>query len=166
MAREIVTHETQDDYNAKKMGEKPDAKPYTINANHDIPYGGGTSKDGAIVYIDKRLPQELSVDGKTINIHKSIAVHEHEEWKKMHHMGYATAHSKYANPAEKEYVERHGIDWKKYDEKVEGLVRKIEHSPNPDIPKDLNLKPYGKGCRGNKDDPQLGELHKKAMNDA
>ena len=164
---EIVTGETREEYNAKKLAEKPDMKPYTVNREYDVPYGAGTSKDGKIIYIDQRLPETVDDGhGVKINLNESLPQHEYPEYIQMRRgVSYSDAHTHYANPSEKEYVERQGGNWKGYDKNVQELVRKIEHSPNPKLPPDLYLKPYGKGCKGNKDNPQLSKLHKEAERD-
>ena len=135
-----------------------------VNTEYDVPYGGGTSKDGKTIYVDKNLPQFLEVGGKKVDIWQSIAHHEAAEIGPMlEGDDYETAHTKHANPAEKAYVEGLGVDWKTYDKAVDALVEKIEREPNPKLPPDLYLKPYGKGCRAIKGDPQIEELHKKAQ---
>ena len=142
---DLVTGATRKEYVDKKLKQN-NPLPYKINCNHDVPYGGGTSKDGKTVYIDHHIPEFIKVKGKKINIHESIAVHEHAEFPRMakHNDSYETAHADYANPAEKEYVERHGINWDDYNRAVEKIVRvDSEDTPSPNIPKDLYLKPYG-----------------------
>lgn len=163
---EVVTGETREEYNRKKLSEK-DVKPYKVNREYDVPYGAGTSKDGAMIYIDNRLPKTIDDGhGVDIDLDESLPRHEYPEFMQMRRgTSYADAHEHYANPSEKEYVEKQGGNWKGYDKNIQELIRKIEHSPNPNLPPDLYKKPYGKGCKGNKDDPQLSKLHKEAEHD-
>ena len=130
-----------------------------IDATYDIPYGGGTSKDGKTVYIDKRIPEFKTFNGRRLNVWQSIATHESAEIKRMlppHNDGYKDAHKDYANPAEKKYVLSQGVSWKAYDEWAQTFIRGIEHSGSPKLPPDLYTKPYG-GCRMEKAAAKINE---------
>lgn len=152
-----------------------------INDFYNVPYGGGTSKDGKTIYIDWRIPKWMDGDGHfvdleealalldsdepVLDVHQAIAHHEHPEFKAMTSGDeYETAHRDHANPAEKAYVEGQGVNYDVYDKAVqEFLEENVEPDPNPELPPDLYLKPYGKGCRPISGDPQLMDLHKKAI---
>jgi hypothetical protein len=114
-----------------------------INRNHDIPYLAGTSNDGATVYIDRRVPTELTVKGKTFDPAPFLAVHERTEHGLMVRRGesYETAHRE-ALKAERDAVEDAGIDWPGYQAEMARLAGATEHEQAKVPPADLYTKPY------------------------
>jgi hypothetical protein len=59
--------------------------PWTpIDANVDVPYAGGQSKDLSKAFIDRRIPQTMEIAGKTIDVHEAIGLHENIESSLIH----------------------------------------------------------------------------------
>lgn len=52
-----------------------------------VPYAGGVSADGKTIYLDKRMPDTVEVDGKTIDAKEAVVLHERTEWPLMHLAG-------------------------------------------------------------------------------
>lgn len=62
--------------------------PWTpIDDTVSVPYAGGVSDDGRTVYLDKRMPDTVEVDGKTIDAKEAVVLHERTEWPLMHLTG-------------------------------------------------------------------------------
>ena len=76
----------------------PDAHLYEVKPPEivvaPVPFMAGASSDGNTVYIDPRCPKTLDINGKTIDVHKLMVVHEYDEWRAMVLMShnYATSH--------------------------------------------------------------------------
>lgn len=113
-----------------------------INAEYQIPYLAGYSKDGKTIYIDKRLPRWFTLkSGKAIDVYKYLAVHERTEklledtkdWK------YPYAHEK-ATGEERRAVESDGIDWDEYQNYMLKMVKKLIAFSGP-LPHDLDARP-------------------------
>ena len=50
---------------------------YQINKDYDIPYVGGYSRDGKIIYIDKNLPETfITSTGEEHSLHYFLTIHE------------------------------------------------------------------------------------------
>ncbi len=116
-----------------------------IDTSHDVPLGGGTSKDGKRIYIDPRIPQYLTMkDGTVVDVHRAIAIHEAAEKPAMDAgKGYAAAHTQNANPAENEYLRSLGVDPAEYNAALKPYLQEIERSgKNDNLPHDLEPKPY------------------------
>ena len=109
----------------------------------DVPYGGGTSRDGKTVYIDRRIPRFLDVDGKQVDVHKLIAEHEIAEYAAMAKgESYADAHNK-ALHTENDDAESEGIKHADYERIIKPYVDEAMRAAKPDgIPSDLNEQPY------------------------
>lgn len=59
--------------------------PWTpVDDTVSVPYAGGVSDDGQTVYLDKRMPDTVEVDGKTIDAKEAVVLHERTEWPLMH----------------------------------------------------------------------------------
>lgn len=62
--------------------------PWTpVDTNASVPLAGGVSDDGHTVYIDKRMPAKVTVDGKPVDAHEAVGLHERTEWPLMHLTG-------------------------------------------------------------------------------
>ena len=113
-----------------------------LNTRYEIPYLAGYSQNGDTLYIDKRLPRWFTLkNGKTIDIHKYLAVHERVEKHLEDTKGYkyAFAHEK-ATGEERKAVEKDGIDWDEYQGYMLKMVKKLEKFSGA-APPDLDLKP-------------------------
>jgi hypothetical protein len=98
----------------------------------DIVSGANSSKDGKIIYIDRRIPQFSpklkDKSGKAANLWKYLGIHEESEAAAMARgMPYLKAHTKIATPLERKAVEADGVSWKAYSEEMDGYLNKIEH---------------------------------------
>lgn len=115
----------------------------SVNRSYDVPYLGGSSKDGKTVYIDRRVPQVLNVAGKSVDPAKYLSVHETTENHLMTKQGlsYEDAHHQ-ATTAERAAVQKDGLDWKSYEAHMDGLLSNIEHENPKSPPPDLYTKPY------------------------
>lgn len=142
-----------------------------INTDFEIPYLAGYSKDGRTIYIDKRLPKWFTLkDGRAINVHKYLIVHERTEkhlledglffdtqmkdfqnWfeknygRKLnldeHADGYKYPYAhELATAKERETVEDDDIDWDEYQNYMLKMVKKLKDFNGP-VPKDLDLSP-------------------------
>ena len=115
-----------------------------INREFDVPYLAGSSNDGRTVYIDKRVPHELVVKGKSFDPAPALAAHELAEHSAMMKgKSYVAAHREDGLPAERKVVEASGVDWLAYQEQMHKLAENVtepEKAKNP--PPDLYLKPY------------------------
>jgi len=62
--------------------------PWTpVDDTVSVPYAGGVSDDGQTVYLDKRMPETVEVDAKTIDAKAAVVLHERTEWPLMHLTG-------------------------------------------------------------------------------
>lgn len=62
--------------------------PWTpVDDTVSVPYAGGVSDDGETIYLDKRMPDTVEVDGKTIDAKEAVVLHERTEWPLMHLTG-------------------------------------------------------------------------------
>ena len=115
-----------------------------INREFDVPYLAGSSNDGKTVYIDKRVPHQLDIKGKTFDPAPALAAHEQAEHRAMMKgKSYTAAHREDGLPVERKVVEASGIDWASYQEQMHKLVENVtepESAKHP--PPDLYLKPY------------------------
>lgn len=118
-------------------------EPPNVDRTHDVPAFAGSSNDDGTVYIDKKVPHTLVIDGKPIDPAKYLAIHEQTEHELMTGQGlsYEDAH-KQATAAEKAQVEADGIDWKSYEAHINGMLHTIENEPIKDPPVDLYNAPY------------------------
>lgn len=121
-------------------------KPREIDRTHDVPYLAGSSKDGGTTYIDKRIPAKIKVGDKEIDPSKYLNIHEQTEHALMTigKLPYKKAHA-IATDHEKKAVTADKIDWKKYEEVLDGYIDETEHEDAKKPPKDLYLKPYPHG---------------------
>ena len=118
-----------------------------VRGVYDVPYLSGPSTDGKTVYIDKRVPARLEIktkDGKhrSVDVAPFLLVHEITErilldlkhpYLPSHHV---------ATRREREAVDAAGLDWRDYEDVMDGYVRESEHESVKRVPPDLDLRPY------------------------
>jgi hypothetical protein len=132
----------------------PDLQAYldttpTISREYLVPYLGGISQDGRVVYIDKGLPDRLPKTG--IDPDKYIALHERSEWWLMMRLrmdylgkdGGQGAHH-YAVRIEHDALHFDGHNPDEYEHELVPYIRRDERARiSPDtVPPDLFLGPY------------------------
>ena len=137
------------------LGEGDTPKLYArhvrLDTSHDTPYGGGNSVDGATVYIDAKLYEEIrsgkvSVRGMSSGqIVSAICEHEHTEWAVTAGDNpvdtYAGAHG-FAAAKEDKFVDNLGVAAERYEEALKpALVRCLARDP-VNVPTDLWCEPY------------------------
>lgn len=113
-----------------------------VDRVHTDPYLAGTSKDRKTLYIDRRLPKQITIRGGssgfvTIDPAKPLGVHEETERDQMAlGLPYELAHDK-ALKAERKCVEKLGGDWNSYQRVMHKAADIDEKAPGDDAPKDL-----------------------------
>jgi Phage portal protein/Phage Mu protein F like protein len=101
--------------NAEKFIKELLAKGMPVNAEFDVPYGFGISKDGQTIYRDKDIPQMLDVDGVMIDLDETCSVHEITEFSHCKDGDpYLQGHQK-ADEAEHPIVAKQGADPARYE---------------------------------------------------
>ena len=116
----------------------------TLIRSYEIPYLAGYSKDGKIIYIDKRLHPVFTLkNGKKMDIVKYLVVHESTE---KHFMDvkdykYPYAHEM-ATKAERKAVEADGYPWDEYEKYALSEVQRTKKlEPKEPLPKNLDVRP-------------------------
>ncbi len=114
----------------------------------DVPYAGGTSKDGSTVYIDRRVPRFHDfqrADGTTVRIdlHRMIAEHEIAEKERMDRgETYSRAHQE-ATAIEDADIDHQGISHQEYEAVLKPYIDEAKRAATPEgIPADIETKPY------------------------
>jgi hypothetical protein len=118
-----------------------------LDDSYDLPYLGGYSKDGKIIYIDRHLPEMLSYthDGKTKEYSPRQFIIDHEDWEKalIDALGWSYPHAHAAaTAAERRAVMRAGLMWKPYQGAYRPYIKADEHEKLKLVPADLDLTPY------------------------
>lgn len=140
---------------AAVLAEKPDAAPplhpwTPVDTTKPIPLAGGVVEPEVPggpqkVAIDPRIPQFVKVDGKDIDAHEAIGLHERTEKTLMEQgLDYADAHD-LATKAENAFVaKKYGIDPQTYQDSLKPHIANAlkEASNDPNIPPTLDTKPY------------------------
>lgn len=114
-----------------------------VDTSRSIPYAGGVARDGSKIYIDKRIPAIVHVDGKPIHAHAAIGFHERVEFPLMHEMGmhYDDAHQ-IATAMENHFIRHHyGVDPRAYQAALRTSVGAARQA-HEGSPADLDEKPY------------------------
>jgi hypothetical protein len=129
----------------------------SVSTDYDIKYTGGYSLDGKTVYLDEHFPPILKIQGKEIDIRKTIGLHHElpEKWMADEDYEYPYAHE-VATGIEKKYVESLGVTWKAYCDEVDKNLRQVYRRTLEKSPPSLDLAPY-LYCR---DREALGEIRK------
>lgn len=150
LAKALLSDPTED-HKIKEILDRSEIKdeinkPREINRDHDVPYLAGSSKNGGTTYIDKRIPKLIKVGDKEVDPAKFLNIHEQTEHALMTtgKMPYKQAHA-IATDHEKKAVQVDKLDWKKYEEVMDGYIDETEHEEAKKPPKDLYLKPYPHG---------------------
>ncbi len=112
-----------------------------VDRSYDIPYLGGYSQDGRTVYLDRRLPIHMTIDGRLINVGSLICIHERVEKSLITRMHYAPAHA-IATFFEHEAVIHLGLSPQSYESALRPYIRACAHETVTRIPPDLDLTPY------------------------
>ncbi len=109
----------------------------------DVPYAGGTSRDGTVVYIDRHIPRYAEVDGKRIDLHAMIAEHELAEFHQMQAgKKYGEAHLT-AEHVEDAKVDHQGVSHADYEKILKPYIKQArEGFDRSRVPVDLNEQPY------------------------
>lgn len=110
-----------------------------VNREYDIPYLGGYSKDGSVVYIDRHVPNVIN----GIPVMPFLKVHEVAEKAIIDIFGvkYQDAH-RLASQIEKMLVEKKEIAWKDYTKVLKPFIKTTANEKLKKIPNDLDLTPY------------------------
>lgn len=118
------------------------AKRPNINRSFDLPFLAGYSRDGKTVYIDRHLPVNIAIGGKSVNVTPFLVTHEHTEKTVMDVLGlkYAPAHA-IATEVEHEQVRRI-CSPTQYEAALKPYIKKDEIEKIRLIPPDLDLEPY------------------------
>lgn len=137
------------------LEQHPDLQAYldttpVISREYDVPYLGGISKDGKVVYIDEDLPTTLPRTG--IAPDKYIALHERAEWwlmtrLNMDYMGRDGTYGAHPHAVRIEHdalIADGGHDPDAYENELASYIREAEHEDlDPEeLPPDLFLGPY------------------------
>jgi hypothetical protein len=113
-----------------------------VNRTQDDPYLAGISENHCTLDIDRRVPKQMVVKGKSFDPAKYLGVHEAVERRNMDKgMKYEPAH-RIALKAERAAVEADGIHWKGYQEQMHKLARVTQKEKNPRPPSDLYKGPF------------------------
>lgn len=115
-----------------------------IDQTHDIPYVAGYSRDGKTLYLDRELPDTITIGDKRVNIAQFIILHEEIEKALEDEVQLAYLHAhQIALRGELAAVAANGIDWRAYNVATLKLCAKIgTRREYPNCPKDLDLTPY------------------------
>lgn len=118
-----------------------------IDRTYDLPYLGGTSKDGTTVYLDRHLPEQLKYhcDGnhKEFDPTPFLCAHERFERAAMDCLGWGYSHAHAAATAfERRQVIQAGHSWSDYQKCMEHLAKCDEHEALQKVPPDLDMRPY------------------------
>lgn len=135
---------------AQEILAKPEVQsaitaPNAIDRTYDVPYLAGSNNAGGVTYIDKSIPQQMTVGEKTFDPAKYLNVHEQVEHALMTQgdMSYQEAHS-IALKQERAAVEGDGIDWAGYQRQMHEFALKTQGKEKEGLvpPADLYTKPY------------------------
>ena len=102
------------------------------------PLAGSISRNGKKIYIDTDIPKKAKIDGKIIDLHKALIIHEEAEKIWMNKgLSQAKSHLK-ALEQEHNYVRECGIDPISYEKYMDLLISKAEKHPKSECPKDID----------------------------
>jgi len=113
-----------------------------VNTSYHVPYGAGVSSDSRTIYIDKRIPQFLRLDGRKLNVWHYLELHETVEFALMHHMhmDYKNAHELATN-LEHDAVYQDGFNSGAYEKALHPILAECEQEFSS-VPPDLDTRPY------------------------
>jgi hypothetical protein len=121
------------------MGREP-----AIVTGQNVPDLGGTGTSPEKVYVSKALPQTLEIEGKPVDVHRFVALHETTE-RSLREAGESddAAHAG-ATAAEHDAVRRAGVDPVAYEKALEPYERTARTESLEAAPEDLDKVPYQK----------------------
>jgi hypothetical protein len=130
-----------------------------VDRTHEVPWLAGRSRDGKVVYIDRRIP--VLLPKCRIDTGRSLPWHELGEWVGQnmgldYDSGPRSAHP-IATRLEKEEV---GEAWSEYTREMDGYIRAVKSFDVQLVPGDLDLRPYEEGEGGAAILRRLGEKGK------
>lgn len=115
----------------------------SVDRSHDLPYLGGYSQDGRTVYIDRHLPDVLTIDGNPVHVIPLIATHERVEKAVMDVLGYDYPDAHHvATQAEHQLVRLAGLDPTSYEDTLRPYIKAARLEQLTAVPRDLDLTPY------------------------
>ena len=114
-------------------------RPSRLDVGYDIPYLGGYSVDGSVIYLDRRLPRFI----EGVEVWRYIWVHERTEKALIDALGwdYEKAHAA-ATQAEHWAVHEAGYDPAWYESLLAPWIRSVDHESVTRVPADMDLTPY------------------------
>lgn len=125
-----------------------------INRKDDVPYGAGPNKaNDGVTNVDRHVPEQDTIQGKTYDPAVPVAIHEQVEKAKMEELtkagmpdgeAYKIAHHDFAEVAEHAWVyDNIGPGaWGEYQKHWASWLEPIEHENPKSPPPDLYAKPY------------------------
>lgn len=153
-----------DSIRAREFGVAEDAGGIKVDAEHDGPWLSCMSKDGRRMYMNKNLPSEIEIDGKSVNVADMLLNHEVPEWKDLESLLkvfqeqtgrkpndqeakvlYQGAHDRSGTPSEKAHADKIGVNWKKWSAWCRGEEAKVEKGPFENQPEDADVRPIKHG---------------------
>lgn len=153
-----------DSIRAREFGGAQDSGGVKVDAEHDGPWLSCMSKDGRRMYMNKNLPSEIEIDGKSVNVADMLLNHEVPEWKDLESLLkvfqeqtgrkpndqeakvlYQGAHDRSGTPSEKAYADKIGVNWKKWSAWCRGEEAKVEKGPFENQPDDADVRPIKHG---------------------
>jgi hypothetical protein len=129
-----------------------------LNTDFNIPYVGGSSLDGQIVYIDEHVSRYMKTSKGDIDCYYFFKLHEIIEkiCKDVFGLTYQEAHE-IAKMYERESIENYGFDWNEYDKKCKEIYTIVVNKKITKIPKDLDMEPYY-DCNSNLIDDMIEKM--------
>lgn len=114
-----------------------------VNTDYDIPYLAGYSVDGKTVYIDRDVPECITIENRLLSTYRFLILHEAVEKALIDQLQlrYQDAHQ-IALRIEKAAIEANGISWRAYDNYMQHLISSTANKFITSVPIDLDLKPY------------------------
>ena len=136
--------------NPVQQGVAPDPDSYpmgrepAIVGGVHVPDTAGTGADPEKVYISKDIPQTLDIDGKPVDIHRTLGLHDIIE-RDLEDKGIPddTAHA-YATAGEHNAIKRMGLDPEHYEKALEPHEAAASKNDLAKAPADLDKVPYQK----------------------
>jgi hypothetical protein len=120
------------------------ARPRAINRFYDLPYLGGYSKDGRMIYFDRHFPAAgIKIGSRLVNVTPFLMEHESVEKALIDLYGYKyQAAHEVATQAEHRKVRAAGILPKDYEAAIKPHLTANETENLRKVPPDLDLTPY------------------------
>ncbi len=118
-------------------------RKYRTDRTFDIPYIGGCSKSGDVIYVDRDLPLVVDIVGTPVPVLQYITLHERFEkaLTLLMRMEYEEAH-KAASLVVKRELQRRNILYRDYNQALDPFIKASDLVKVKRVPKDLDFKPY------------------------